>query len=69
MVIDFRIAELRVGHIYYFSNLVFVLFQLSYWLHLFPELYFLKVRKEDIPNRVQDYLMHLGFIAAAYFLQ
>ncbi|GFO03988.1 translocating chain-associated membrane protein 1-like [Plakobranchus ocellatus] len=46
----------------------FFIIQISYWLHNFPELYFQKVRKEEIPSRVQYTALYLSLIAAAYFL-
>ena len=49
-------------------TLVFLL-QIAYWLHIFPELYFQKVKKEDMPARIQYTCLYLFFIAAAYFVR
>ncbi|RUS80543.1 hypothetical protein EGW08_011683 [Elysia chlorotica] len=46
----------------------FFIVQIAYWLHNYPELYFQKVRKEEISDRVQYTTMYLSLIAAAYFL-
>merc|ERR1712079_612834 len=31
----------------------FFIIQISYWLHIFPELYFQKTKKEDMPPKIQ----------------
>ncbi|PVD32561.1 hypothetical protein C0Q70_08002 [Pomacea canaliculata] len=41
---------------------------IAYWLHCFPELYFQKVKKDEIPGRVQYATLYLVFIIAAYVL-
>ncbi|KAF7236424.1 Translocating chain-associated membrane protein 2 [Varanus komodoensis] len=46
----------------------FYLCQLSYWLHALPELYFQKVRKEEIPRQLQYIILYLVHIAGAYLL-
>uniref|UniRef100_A0A8C3G5F8 Translocation associated membrane protein 2 n=1 Tax=Cyclopterus lumpus TaxID=8103 RepID=A0A8C3G5F8_CYCLU len=46
----------------------FYLTQLAYWLHALPELYFQKVRKEEISRQLQYICLYLLHIAAAYFL-
>ncbi|POI27236.1 hypothetical protein CIB84_009015, partial [Bambusicola thoracicus] len=46
----------------------FYLCQLAYWLHALPELYFQKVRKEDIPRHLQCIALYLVHIAGAYLL-
>ncbi|XP_078481296.1 translocating chain-associating membrane protein 1/2 [Ciona intestinalis] len=47
---------------------LYLLVQMAYWVHMYPELYFQKARKDEIPNRIQYYTLHLVFIAGAYFL-
>ncbi|MBN3295222.1 TR1L1 protein, partial [Amia calva] len=42
--------------------------QLGYWLHAFPELYFQKTKKEDIPRQVVYISLYLVHIAGAYLL-
>ncbi|XP_013909453.1 PREDICTED: translocating chain-associated membrane protein 2 [Thamnophis sirtalis] len=46
----------------------FYLCQLSYWLHTLPELYFQKVRKEEIPRQLQYITLYLVHISGAYLL-
>ncbi|XP_036840637.1 translocating chain-associated membrane protein 2 isoform X2 [Oncorhynchus mykiss] len=46
----------------------FYLTQLAYWLHALPELYFQKVRKEEIPRQLQYICLYLLHISAAYLL-
>uniref|UniRef100_A0A8C9QWU5 Translocation associated membrane protein 2 n=1 Tax=Scleropages formosus TaxID=113540 RepID=A0A8C9QWU5_SCLFO len=47
----------------------YYLSQLAYWLHTLPELYFQKVRKEDIPRRLQYISLYLLHIMLAYLLK
>ncbi|XP_043918319.1 translocating chain-associated membrane protein 2 [Protopterus annectens] len=46
----------------------FYLCQLAYWLHALPELYFQKVRKEEIPRHLLYIGLYLLHIAGAYIL-
>uniref|UniRef100_A0A8C0VLU9 Translocation associated membrane protein 2 n=1 Tax=Cyanistes caeruleus TaxID=156563 RepID=A0A8C0VLU9_CYACU len=46
----------------------FYLCQLAYWLHALPELYFQKVRKEEIPRQLRCISLYLLHIAGAYLL-
>ncbi|RWS25846.1 translocating chain-associated membrane protein 1-like protein [Leptotrombidium deliense] len=46
----------------------YFIIQISYWLHSFPELYFQKVKKEEIVSRVTYSLLYLVFFTAAYVL-
>uniref|UniRef100_A0A3B3U2A4 Translocating chain-associated membrane protein n=1 Tax=Poecilia latipinna TaxID=48699 RepID=A0A3B3U2A4_9TELE len=46
----------------------FYLTQLAYWLHALPELYFQKVRKEEIPRQLQYICLYLLHISVAYLL-
>ncbi|CAB1342658.1 unnamed protein product [Coregonus sp. 'balchen'] len=48
---------------------LFFLTQLAYWLHALPELYFQKVRKEEIPRQLQYICLYLLHISAAYLLK
>lgn len=43
--------------------------QISYWLHVFPELYFQKTKKEDMPPKIQYASLYLAFILSAYLLR
>jgi len=44
----------------------FFIIQISYWLHIFPELYFQKTKKEDMPPKIQYAVLYLAFIVASY---
>merc|ERR1711902_366480 len=44
----------------------FFIIQISYWLHIFPELYFQKVKKEEMPAKIQYAVLYLAFIGASY---
>ncbi|XP_076457217.1 translocating chain-associated membrane protein 1-like 1 isoform X2 [Babylonia areolata] len=46
----------------------FFIIQISYWLHCLPELYFQKVKKEEIPARIQYIALYLVFIVTAFLL-
>lgn len=44
----------------------FFIAQLSYWLHSYPELYFQKVKKEEMGERIYQATAYLVFIGLAY---
>ena len=44
-------------------------FQIAYWIHCFPELYFQKVKKDEMPARITYAVLYLTFITAAYLLK
>lgn len=44
----------------------FFIVQIAYWLHSYPELYFQKVKREDMPARVTYATIYLVTVAAAY---
>merc|ERR1712002_1260986 len=44
----------------------FFIIQISYWLRIFPELYFQKTKKEDIAPKIQYACLYLVFILGAY---
>merc|ERR1711953_1456056 len=44
----------------------FFIIQISYWLHIFPELYFQKVKREEMPAKIQYAVLYLTFIVASY---
>uniref|UniRef100_A0A5F9CWI0 Translocation associated membrane protein 2 n=1 Tax=Oryctolagus cuniculus TaxID=9986 RepID=A0A5F9CWI0_RABIT len=57
-------------HVYLpFQVKFFYLCQLAYWLHALPELYFQKVRKEEVPRQLQYICLYLVHIAGAYLLK
>jgi len=45
---------------------VYLLVQLAYWCHQFPEFYFAKVKKDDAAQRTVYSILYLAFIGAAY---
>lgn len=47
----------------------FYIIQLAYWLHTFPELYFQKIKKEEMFDRVAYAVVALVFIAGGYVLK
>merc|ERR1712012_31463 len=46
----------------------FFIVQIAYWLHVYPELYFQKVKREDMWPRVQYASLYLAFIVGAYVM-
>lgn len=46
----------------------FFVIQLAYWLHCYPELYFQKVKREDMPARITYATIYLVTIAGAYVM-
>jgi len=68
----FNIASLWEG--YPHNNMTFLfkfffIIQISYWLHVFPELYFQKTKKEDMPPKIQYASLYLVFIMASYIFR
>ncbi|XP_055966068.1 translocating chain-associated membrane protein 1 [Sorex fumeus] len=51
-----------------FQMKLFYISQLAYWFHAFPELYFQKTKKEDIPRQLVYIGLYLFHIAGAYLL-
>ncbi len=41
---------------------------MAYWFHIFPELYFQKVKKEEVGARIRYASFYLAFILSAYIL-
>ncbi|TUA03492.1 Translocating chain-associated membrane protein 1-like 1 [Bagarius yarrelli] len=46
----------------------FYICQMAYWFHALPELYFQKVRKEDIPRQLYYICLYIFHITGAYVL-
>ncbi|KAM8830844.1 translocating chain-associated membrane protein 1-like 1 [Synchiropus picturatus] len=46
----------------------FYICQIAYWLHALPELYFQKIRKEDIPRQLYYICLYVVHITGAYIL-
>lgn len=67
----FSIRLLWEGYPHTFMTFMFKFFfivQISYWLHIYPELYFQKVKREDMGARIQYASLYLAFICGAYVL-
>ncbi|XP_072552844.1 translocating chain-associated membrane protein 1-like 1 isoform X2 [Salminus brasiliensis] len=47
----------------------FYICQIAYWFHALPELYFQKVRKEDIPRQLYYICLYVFHITGAYVLK
>jgi len=46
----------------------YYIIQLAYWVHSYPELYFQKIKKDEVWPRLQYITMYLVFIAVGYVL-
>merc|ERR1712038_260833 len=67
----FHVRSLWDGYPHVYMTFMFKFFfivQISYWLHIFPELYFQKIKREDMGPRVQYASLYIAFIGAAYLL-
>merc|ERR1711970_816745 len=65
----FHVRSLWDGYPHVLMTFMFKFFfiiQLSYWLHIFPELYFQKVKRDDWAPKIQYACLYLAFILAAY---
>lgn len=51
-----------------FRSKFYFIIQIAYWIHAFPELYFQKVKKEEIVARIQYSAFYFFFVLAAYLL-
>ncbi|XP_065333764.1 translocating chain-associated membrane protein 1 [Cloeon dipterum] len=51
-----------------FTLKFFYIIQIAYWFHSYPELYFQKVKREDISSKLLYPTLHLVFIVGAYLL-
>ncbi|XP_054749703.1 translocating chain-associated membrane protein 1-like 1 [Lytechinus pictus] len=51
-----------------FRSKFYFIIQIAYWIHAFPELYFQKVKKEEIGPRIQYSAFYLVFVVSAYLL-
>ncbi|XP_013773957.1 translocating chain-associated membrane protein 1-like [Limulus polyphemus] len=54
------------AHMTFMFKFYFII-QISYWLHCYPELYFQKVKKEEIKDRITYASLYLVFFSSAYF--
>ncbi|XP_015370948.1 PREDICTED: translocating chain-associated membrane protein 1 [Diuraphis noxia] len=62
-------SSLWIGYPYHtlsFSTKFFYIIQFAYWAHIMPELYFQKIKKEDMFSRVKYSVLYLTFISAIY---
>lgn len=56
--------HLEMSYLFKFYYII----QIAYWLHAFPELYFQKVKKDEVATRVTYSTLYLTFFTAAYLL-
>ena len=56
-------------NIYIGVNKFFFIVQLAYWLHCYPELYFQKTKREEMPARVTYATLGLIYVLGAYLLK
>lgn len=47
----------------------FFIIQMSYWLHCYPELYFQRTKREEMPARIRYATVGLLYVAAGYLLK
>lgn len=47
----------------------FFVIQIAYWLHTFPELYFQKVKRDEMGSRLTYASLYLAFFTGAYVLK
>jgi len=47
---------------------MFMIVQMAYWLHWYPELYLQKVKKEELADRLTYITLYIGAVYSAYFL-
>jgi len=47
----------------------FYIIQMAYYVHCFPELYFSKVKREEMPAKIKFATFRLFYITAAYALK
>jgi len=52
-----------------FTFKFFYIVQIAYWLHIFPELYFQKTKKEDMAAKIQYATLYLAYIVPAYYMR
>jgi len=65
----FNVAALWEGYPHSGMSFLFKFYfivQISYWLHIFPELYFQKTKREDWAPKIQYACLYLVFILGAY---
>lgn len=52
-----------------FLHKLFFIIQLAYYLHMLPELYFQKVKREDQQSKIVHAIVGFSLIGAAYYLK
>ncbi|CAA18770.1 Translocating chain-associated membrane protein [Caenorhabditis elegans] len=46
---------------------LYFIFQISYWIHQFPEFYLQKLKRDEIRQKSVQAILHIAFISIAYF--
>ncbi|XP_077990033.1 translocating chain-associated membrane protein 1-like 1 isoform X2 [Glandiceps talaboti] len=49
-----------------FSLKFYFIIQIAYWIHIFPELYFQKIKKEEMMPRIRYAILYFVFITGAF---
>lgn len=66
-LLDIRLLWEGYPHVYMtFMFKFFFIVQIAYWLHVFPELYFQRIKKEDMAPKIVYASLYLAFVAGAY---
>jgi translocating chain-associated membrane protein 1 len=64
----FLLWENYPEHPMIFLHKLFFIIQLAYYLHMLPELYFQKVKREDQQPKIIQSIVSFSFVALAYYL-
>ncbi|XP_050424372.1 translocating chain-associated membrane protein 1 [Adelges cooleyi] len=66
-LVDFSSLWIGYPHsILSFSMKFFYIIQLAYWLHILPELYFQKIKKEEMFSKIKYSLLYTAFVSTIY---
>lgn len=49
-----------------FSTKFYYIIQFAYWAHILPELYFQKIKKEEMFSRIKYSVLYLSFVSSIY---
>ncbi|XP_050538696.1 translocating chain-associated membrane protein 1 [Daktulosphaira vitifoliae] len=49
-----------------FSTKFFYIIQFAYWAHILPELYFQKIKKEEMFNKIKYSILYMAFVSTIY---
>ncbi|XKL69340.1 hypothetical protein PGB90_007109 [Kerria lacca] len=67
LLLNIRFLWEGYPHIYMpFLMKFFYIVQIGYWIHTYPELYFSKTKREEIPSKIKFSTINLFYVSAAY---